>query len=206
MITNLTEQEIHEQYYNEIFKHFEEEPYAQFLGIKLQELGLGTATAELEIKSHMLNSHGTVHGAIIFALADYVFAAACNSYGKTSVGLSTTVNFMAAGLNGSTLKAIAFEEKKNHRTSFYKIRIESNGELLATMEALAYRKNSYFVFDLKKCQAPTNSQTRIELMQIAEETGLNSEDTLLSSQKLDELITRYQKLIKESITSFREIN
>ena len=47
------------------------------------------------------------------------------------------------------------------------------------------------------------SQTRIELMQIAEETGLNSEDTLLSSQKLDELITRYQKLIKESITSFR---
>jgi stage 0 sporulation regulatory protein len=48
------------------------------------------------------------------------------------------------------------------------------------------------------------SQTRIELMQIAEETGLNSEDTLLSSQKLDELITRYQKLIKESITSFRE--
>ena len=48
------------------------------------------------------------------------------------------------------------------------------------------------------------SQTRIELMQIAEETGLNSEDTLLSSQKLDELITRYQKLIKESITSFRQ--
>ena len=47
------------------------------------------------------------------------------------------------------------------------------------------------------------SQTRIELMQIAEETGLNSEDTLMSSQKLDELITRYQKLIKESITSFR---
>ena len=41
------------------------------------------------------------------------------------------------------------------------------------------------------------SQTRIELMQIAEETGLNSEDTLLSSQKLDELITRYQKLIME---------
>lgn len=145
LITNLTEQEIHEQYYNEIFKHFEEEPYAQFLGIKLQELGLGTATAELEIKDHMLNSHGTVHGAIIFALADYVFAAACNSYGKTSVGLSTTINFMAAGMNGSKIKAMAFEEKKNHRTSFYKIRIESKGELLATMEALAYRKNSYFV-------------------------------------------------------------
>jgi stage 0 sporulation regulatory protein len=41
------------------------------------------------------------------------------------------------------------------------------------------------------------SQTRIELIQIAEETGLNSDDTLLSSQRLDELITRYQKLIME---------
>ena len=47
------------------------------------------------------------------------------------------------------------------------------------------------------------SEIETELMQIAEETGLNSEDTLLSSQKLDELITRYQKLIKESITSYR---
>jgi len=145
MITNLTEQEIHQKYYHEIYQHFEQEPYAQFLGIKLLELREGTAMAELEIKDHMLNTHGTVHGAIIFALADYVFAAACNSYGKTAVGLNTTVNFMAAGMNGSRIKAIAVEEKKNNRTSWYKIRVESNGELLASMEALAYRKNSYFV-------------------------------------------------------------
>jgi acyl-CoA thioesterase len=145
MIKNLTEKEIHEKYYNEIFQHLEQEPYAQFLGIKLLEMGEGTATAQLEIQDHMLNSHGTVHGAVIFAIADYVFAAACNSYGKTSVGLNTTVNFMAAGMKGSIIKATAVEEKKNHRTSWYKITVESNGELLASMEALAYRKNSYFV-------------------------------------------------------------
>ncbi|KAA9017019.1 PaaI family thioesterase [Niallia endozanthoxylica] len=145
MIKDLTEQEIHQKYYNEIYQHFEQEPYAQFLGIKLLELKEGTAMAELEIKDHMLNTHGTVHGAIIFALADYVFAAACNSYGKTAVGLNTVVNFMAAGMKGSRIKAIAVEEKKNNRTSWYKIRVESNGELLASMEALAYRKNSYFV-------------------------------------------------------------
>ncbi|WP_053363513.1 hotdog fold thioesterase [Bacillus sp. FJAT-27251] len=145
MITNLTEQEIHENYYDDIFKHFVEEPYARFLGIKLQDLGLGTATAELEIQDHMLNSHGTVHGAVIFALADYVFAAACNSYGKTAVGLSTTVQFMAPGLKGSKIKAKAIEEKKNHRLSWYKIQIESEGELLASMEAVAYRKNNYFI-------------------------------------------------------------
>lgn len=145
MITKDRELELHEKYYHEIFTHLKEEPYAQYLGMRLTELGAGTATAEIVVKDHMLNTHGTVHGAIIFSLADYVFAAACNSYGKTSVGLSTTVNFMAPGFSGSTIRATAVEEKRNNRTSWYNIRVESNGELLASMEALAYRKNSYFI-------------------------------------------------------------
>ncbi len=145
MKTNITEQEIHQKYYNEIFSLMEQEPFAQFLGMKLIHMGEGTATAELDIKDHMLNAHGTVHGAIIFSLADYVFAAASNSYGKTSVGLSTNVNFMAPGKVGMRLIAKAVEEKRNNRTGWYKIRVESDGELLATMDALVYRKNHYFV-------------------------------------------------------------
>lgn len=139
------EQEIHRKFHGQIFETLEQEPFAQFLGIKLTEIGEGTATAELDIQDHMLNSHGTVHGAIIFALADYVFAAACNSYGKTSVGLSTTVNFMAPAMKGSRLKATAAEERRNHRTGWYHIQVESDRELIATMEALCYRKNQYFV-------------------------------------------------------------
>lgn len=145
MKTNMTEQDVHQLYYKQIFDTFKQEPFAQFLGMKLIEMGEGTATAELDIKDHMLNSHGTVHGAILFSLADYVFAAASNSYGKTSVGLSTNINFMAPGQKGSRLKAIAVEEKRNNRTAWYKIRVESDGELLASMEALVYRKNHYFV-------------------------------------------------------------
>ena len=142
---NTGELELHKKHYDEILEHFKNEPYAKFLGIQLTELGPGTAAAEVEIKEHMLNTHGTVHGAVIFAIADYVFAAACNSYGKTSVGLSTAVNFMAPAFQGHVLKAVATEEKRNNRTSWYNIRIESEGELVATMEALAYRKNQYFI-------------------------------------------------------------
>jgi acyl-CoA thioesterase len=145
MKTFPNEKEIHIKYYDNIVETFKQEPYANHLGISLIDLGEGTATAELDVKDHMLNSHGTVHGAVIFALADYVFAAACNSYGKTSFGLSTTVNFMSPGMKGSRLRAIAIEEKRNYRTAWYKIQVESDGELIATMEALAYRKDHYFV-------------------------------------------------------------
>jgi hypothetical protein len=41
------------------------------------------------------------------------------------------------------------------------------------------------------------NQLKKELIQIAEETGLNSHDTLCCSQKLDHLIMIYQKLYKE---------
>jgi len=142
---DINEMEIHRQYKDEIFQKLKSEPYAQFLGIELIEMGEGMAVAELDVADHMVNAHGTVHGAIIFAIADFVFAVACNSYGKTSVGLSTTVNFMAPGKKGSRLKATAMEEKRNHRTAWYNIKVESDGELIATMEALAYRKDHYFV-------------------------------------------------------------
>lgn len=135
----------HQTHYQEIFDYMKAEPYANHLGMKLIEMGPGTATAELTIEDHMLNNHQTVHGAIIFSLADYVFAVACNSYGRTAVGLNTTVNFMAPAVKGARITATATEERRNYRTSWYNIHVECDGELIATMEALAYRKSEYFI-------------------------------------------------------------
>ncbi|RJS62539.1 phenylacetate degradation protein [Bacillus sp. PK3_68] len=141
----LDEQEIHAEHYDQIVETFKQEPYANHLGIQLTALGKGTASAEMQIEDYMLNSHGTVHGAVMFAIADYVFAAASNSYGKVSVGLSTNMNFMAPGRKGATLTATAVEEKKTRRIAWYRITVESEGNLLATMEATVYRKDQYFV-------------------------------------------------------------
>ena len=142
---NINEVEVFNQHKEQIREILSNDPYAKFLGFELTNLGAGTATAEVVIQEHMLNTHNTVHGAIIFALADFVFAAACNSYGRASVGLSTTVNFMAPAFKGKVLKATATEERRNYRTSWYNIKVESEGELVATMEALSYRKSNYFV-------------------------------------------------------------
>ncbi|WP_396021196.1 PaaI family thioesterase [Bacillus sp. S/N-304-OC-R1] len=139
------ELEVHETHYEQIVETLKQEPYANHLGIRLTELGKGTASAELQIKDYMLNSHGTVHGAIMFSIADYVFAAASNSYGKTAVGLSTNMNFMAPGRKGAILTATATEEKKTRRIAWYRITVESEGNLLATMDATVYRKDQYFV-------------------------------------------------------------
>jgi hypothetical protein len=46
------------------------------------------------------------------------------------------------------------------------------------------------------------NQMRKNLILIAEKTGLNSDDTLRYSRKLDELITMYQKRKNEHIQKF----
>ncbi|MFE4427177.1 PaaI family thioesterase [Peribacillus butanolivorans] len=86
MTIQLDDQDIHELHYDQIKQVLKDEPYASFLGMKLTKLGPGTAEAELIPDDRMLNSHGTVHGAIIFSLADYVFAAASQFIRQNSSG------------------------------------------------------------------------------------------------------------------------
>jgi acyl-CoA thioesterase len=145
MTANLSEQTTHEMHYDQIFQTMENEPYARMLGIKLTELGPGSATAEMIPNENMVNAHGTVHGGIIFSLADYVFAAASNSYGRTAVGVNNNVNFMSAGKVGQTLTATAKEIKKTNRLAWFSIHVYSSEELIATMEAMVYRLNHQFV-------------------------------------------------------------
>lgn len=99
----------------------------------------------LEVQSHMVNAYGTVHGAVIYALADHAFSVACNAYGKTSVGLSTTIQFIEAAKPGDKIVARATEMKRNYRTGFYRIDIYHEQNLIATMEAVSYRKDHYFI-------------------------------------------------------------
>ncbi|WP_430787386.1 PaaI family thioesterase [Virgibacillus flavescens] len=145
MKQKVNELHIHEKHYDTIYEQVKKDPYAQWLGIELTRFEAGSAEAKIEVQSHMVNAHGTVHGAIIYALADHVFSVACNAYGKTSVGLSTTIQFIAAAKAGDTIVASATEIRRNFRTGFYRIDIFHEENLIATMDAVAYRKDQYFI-------------------------------------------------------------
>ncbi|KKB73117.1 MULTISPECIES: PaaI family thioesterase [Bacillus] len=145
MKKKIDEVNIYEKHYQQIYKHVKNDPYAQSLGIQLTTFEAGFAEAMLEVRSHMVNAYGTVHGAVLYALADHAFSAACNAYGKTSLGLSTTIQFIESAKPGDKIVARATEIKRNFRTGFYRIDILHGENLIATMEAVSYRKNHYFI-------------------------------------------------------------
>lgn len=145
MKKKIDEVQIHENYYEQIYEQVKNDPYAQSLGIQLTKFEAGLAEAMMEVQNHMVNAYGTVHGAVIYALADYAFSVACNAYGRTSLGISTTIQFMESAKAGDKLVARATEIKRNYRTGFYRIEVFHEENLLATMEAMSYRKDHYFI-------------------------------------------------------------
>ncbi|MGE7904727.1 PaaI family thioesterase [Peribacillus sp. NPDC094092] len=141
----IDEYQIYEKHYEQIHEQVKNDPYAKSLGIQLTKFEAGTAEATLEVQRHMVNAYGTVHGAVIYAIADHAFSVACNAYGKTSLGLSTTIQFIESAKPGDKIVARATEIKRNYRTGFYRIDVFHGENLIATMEAVSYRKDHYFI-------------------------------------------------------------
>ncbi|WHY55817.1 PaaI family thioesterase [Peribacillus simplex] len=109
MKKKIDESQIHEKHYEQIHEQVKNDPYAQSLGIQLTKFEAGTAEATLEVQGTMVNAYGTVHGAVIYALADHAFSVACNAYGKTSLGLSS--NFVKRDIVPNHLHCFYFSRK-----------------------------------------------------------------------------------------------
>ncbi|MFJ7939262.1 PaaI family thioesterase [Peribacillus sp. NPDC096622] len=145
MKKKIDEYQIYEKHYEQIHEQVKNDPYAKSLGIQLTKFEAGTAEATLEVQSTMVNAYGTVHGAVIYAVADHAFSVACNAYGKTSLGLSTTIQFIESAKPGDKIVARATEVKRNYRTGFYRIDVLHEQNMIATMDAVSYRKDHYFI-------------------------------------------------------------
>ncbi|MBN1698507.1 MAG: hotdog fold thioesterase [Spirochaetales bacterium] len=114
--------------------------FAARTGIRLIEADEGYAKASMDITKDHLNSAGTVHGGVLFTLADFVFAVACNSYGTVAVAVHASISYFKAVTEG-TLSATAREVSLSRKLSSYTIEVkDSGGGLVALFQGMAYRK------------------------------------------------------------------
>ncbi len=106
----------------------------------------GFSRVGLTLAPHMLNGLGLPHGAVIFAMADYAFAAASNSYGESAVALSMDIHFLSSPLPGARLLAEAVEVSGGQRTALYRMTVaDADSGLVAELHGMAYRQRSRFL-------------------------------------------------------------
>lgn len=119
---------------------FQRDRFAAHCGIELLEITPGGARAKMSLNENHLNGLRTVHGGAIFTLADFTFAAACNSHGTVAVALNVNISFVKA-IGTGTLYAEAREISVSPKIGTYEIKVTNeNGDLIATFQGMAYRK------------------------------------------------------------------
>lgn len=99
------------------------------MGIELISVEFGQSVMRMKVRDDMLNGHKTVHGGMIFILADSAFAVACNSYNMPNVAEFCTINYLNPAYMGDVLTAHATEVHQQGRNGIYDIRIFNQDEL-----------------------------------------------------------------------------
>jgi acyl-CoA thioesterase len=102
---------------------YQRDQATQALGIELLSVGPGRATLSMRVREDMLNGHRSCHGGLLFTLADSAFAYACNSYNRSTVASGCSIDYVAPGLVGDTLTAVAEERQRSGRTGVYDVTI-----------------------------------------------------------------------------------
>ena len=102
---------------------YEADLASRTLGIQVEDVTPGRATARMLVRATMINGHDICHGGYVFLLADTAFAFACNTYGVTTVAAACDVAFIAPAHLGDELIAEANERRRFARSGIYDVTV-----------------------------------------------------------------------------------
>ncbi|MEJ2671761.1 MAG: PaaI family thioesterase [Deltaproteobacteria bacterium] len=138
---------VDETFFAALKKRVAAQEISRFWQLELEEVGPGWAKVSMRCRPEMANIMDKVHGSAIFALVDEAFQAAVNGHGTVAVALNMNLTFHAAPRMGERLTAATRELHAGRRTATYFIEVtDSQGTLIATCQALAYRKDTPWEF------------------------------------------------------------
>jgi acyl-CoA thioesterase len=102
---------------------YEADLASRHLGIQLENIAPGRATARMRVRDTMINGHDICHGGYVFLLADTAFAFACNTYGPVTVAAACDVVFLGPARLGDELIAEATERHRFGRSGIYDVTV-----------------------------------------------------------------------------------
>lgn len=121
---------------------FDRDRFANGNGMRVVEVRLGYARAEMTVESRHLNAVGILQGGALFTLADLAFAAASNSHGVVAVGCQADITYFKA-VEAGKITAIADEVSRTRKLSTCLVHIyDEHDEPLALFKGIAYIKGT----------------------------------------------------------------
>lgn len=117
--------------------------FSQSLGIEIISIENGKGVAKLKIKDEFYNPIDSIHGGVLFTLADVITGDLANSYGKVATTLSSNFNYLSPALRPTVeLTAIATEIKRGKTISVIEVEVKDEQD-----KKIAYGTFTYYVLN-----------------------------------------------------------
>jgi acyl-CoA thioesterase len=110
-------------------------PFADLLGMRPKSIGDGQARFELDVAARHLNPNGTLHGGVIYSVADTAMGAALFSRldpGEQCATLEIKMNYLLP-VTGGTIAAEAAVVSRTKRVGVLEARVFGDGERLVAL-------------------------------------------------------------------------
>ncbi len=119
--------------------------FSAYLGIEVRRHGPGHSLATLTTADHHANPHGTVHGAVFYAVAGAAIAAAANDEEHSGIVTSVLVEYLRPATIGDILRAEVTREVSTEREDIFtgtvSRDVDADPEILAWVRARATRRS-----------------------------------------------------------------
>lgn len=113
-----------------------EAPFARFIGIEIESVGMDRVECSLELRPELMNSMGRGHGGAVYALVDHTFAIACNMR-HPCTGQSNNITFYRPA--SGRLRAVCEAINRSRSLEMYDVRVYSEeGKLIASAVCTAF--------------------------------------------------------------------
>jgi len=110
------------------------------MGIRITDLDYGWARAEMVYQNAHINPNGSVHGGLIFSLADSVAGTAASTRGNKIVTSTGSIYFLNPAFQPKKLIAEANELKAGRSLMTYDVKIKTDEGLLVAKAVMEYHK------------------------------------------------------------------
>lgn len=113
--------------------------FTKEMGIVITEVKEGYARAEMELDGRSDNPIGSIHGGVIFAIADTVGGVAATSHGSYVTTVSGSINYLNAAMQGTRkLVATTRELKAGRNVLVYDVTVSDEQDLVIAEARMSY--------------------------------------------------------------------
>lgn len=126
-------------------KMLENDPYSQWLGVKILNLEEGNVEVGMTVTSEMLNGFNVAHGGITYALSDSSLAFSANTHGRHGVSIETSISHIAPVFEGDQLRTKVTEVSQNHTLGIYHVDVINQHDVIVSnfKGTVYFKKNTW---------------------------------------------------------------